>query len=185
MGSSYTSVTLVGTKLDQVREVAIGPAYLAESDGVVVVFSEADDSGNLSGPSLSGALGCVALTTTVFDDDVLMISVHTRGEPVGELGIPDPMAMFGDVDLGGGEAPFEDGTALDAAALVAAVGRGDVAQVQTAFAKEYVFASERHQDVVAALGLPSAAVAWGYRYLTEDREHYTGPALIAVGGAPD
>lgn len=195
MGSFYSNVTLLGTKLDDVRAVSPRPAFLfADADAVaVVVFAEVDDEGApRSGEALSAALGCIAVSVGVHDDDILFFEVHNKGESTASGAVPDPAAYFGfdadllaDLDpamLEGLEPPTSSNTGgpPDAVALVAAVGRGDVEAVREAFEHDFVFATERHEALVSALGLPRGAVGWGYRYLSRDDTGYAGPSLVRV-----
>src|SRR6185369_2901482 len=121
----------------------------------------------------------VAFSATVHDDDILMMEVHVRGELVASRSIPDPEEYFG---FGGGELDADPTSRVDGASLVAALGRGDGPALQAAFDADFLFASERHAAVVDALGLPDAAVGWGYRYLTQDGDAYQGPPLERAGG---
>ena len=70
--------------------------------------------------------------------------------------------------------------APDPAALVAAVGRGDVAAVAAALDVDFVFAEERHAALLGALGLPTGVAGWGYRYLRQDSAEYDGPQLHTI-----
>ena len=47
---------------------------------------------------------------------------------------------------------------------------------------DYVFASQRHEALLAALGLPTFPASWGRRHLLEDGDGYEGPPLTASGG---
>jgi len=82
--------------------------------------------------------------------------------------------MMGDA---GGEAPEPADASATAAALVAAVGRGDAAAVEHALLADNIFASESHHGVFAALGLPTIGVGWGHRYLEQDRELFDAVPL--------
>jgi len=195
VGSFYGNVTLLGATLDDVRAVSPRPAFLlADADAdAVVVFAEADDEGApRSGEALSAALGCIAVSVGVHDDDILFFEVHDTGESIVSGAVPDPAAYFGfdadmlaDLDpsmLDGLEPPQSSNTGgpPDAAALVAAIGRGDVDAVSAAFEQEFIFATERHDALASALGLPRGAVGWGYRYLSRDDTGYAGPSLVRL-----
>jgi hypothetical protein len=193
VGSFYGNVTLLGANLDDVQAASPRPAFLFADGDAVVVFAEVDDEGALrSGADLSAALDCVAVGIGVHDDDILFFEVHDRGEPAHSGCVPDPAAYFGldadmlaDLDpslIEGMEVPgsADTGSPPDAAALVGAVGRGDVEAVRDALERDFVFATERHQALALALALPSGAVGWGYRYLSKDDTGYSGPTLVRI-----
>lgn len=178
MGSFYTHVTLFDTDLDAASGAIPGPAFAGTLDDLVLVFAEADDQGEpVTGPALSSALGCVALTVSVHDDDLLAYVVHRAGEVVTTGVVPDPEDVFGP------EAGV-DAFPPDPAALIAALGRGDEDAVRSALDREYVFASDQHRDLCTALGLPTAPVGWGYRYLCQEPDAFDGPPLTRLGPDP-
>ncbi len=193
VGSFYRNVTLLGTDIDTVREVAPRPAFLTTDDDDVVVFAESDEAGaDHSGARLSAMLDCIAISVGIHDDDIFFFDVHDRGDSVISGAVPDLSAYF-DVDpevsaephasAGRGHEPsaVPDADAPpDAITLVGAVGRGDVDAVRAALQGDFLFATERHEATAIALGLPRGAVGWGYRYLSADATGYTGPALIRI-----
>lgn len=193
MGSFYCNVTLLGADLDEVRAIAPSPAFLVSDGGAVVVFAEVDDEGApQSGQRLSSALNCVAVSIGVHDDDILMVEIHDRGSSLISGAVPDPAEYFG-VDLetfaemepagsadGAAMAASGSGGTVDAEAIVRALGRGDTGAVRAALGDDFVFATERHEVLAKALGLPLVAVGWGYRYLAGDSGSYEGPALTKV-----
>lgn len=193
MGNSYCNVTLLGTNVDDVRSVAPRSAFVTSQHDAVVLFAEADDEGtSRSGERLSAVLGCVAVSVTVHDDDIFVFEVHDRGRSVVSFAVPDPAEFFGFepemltdfdpelLDEIGGLSP-SDGAGVPAPdAIVAAVQRGDVDAVGAALAEDVVFATQRHAAMAEALGLPLAAVGWGYRYLSRDAQSYTGPPLTRL-----
>ncbi len=191
VGNFYGNVTLLGAELDAVQAVSPRPAFLLVDGDSVVVFAEADDDGApRSGQELSAALGCVAVSVAVHDDDIFFFEVHDKGESALSGAVPDPSAYFGfdaamhaDLDpsmIEGLEipGPTDSTNSPDAAALVVAVGRGDVEAVRDALERDFVFATERHEAITSALGLPRGAVGWGFRYLSSDDSGYTGPTLL-------
>jgi len=193
VGSSYGNVTLLGTNLDAVRAASPRPAFAFAEGDTVVVFAQEDDSETpRSGAGLSAELDCIAFSAGIHDDDIFVFEVHDRGRSVTGGALPDPADHFGldaemlaDIDqsmlegldtatLSGGGGP------PDPNSLVEALGRGDVDAVRAAFEADFAFASERHEAIVAALGLPRGAVGWGYRYLSKDREGFSGPPLSTL-----
>jgi len=173
MGSFYGNVTLLDTDLDAVAATIDRSAFAAADLGAVVVFLESDDEGTpppSAGP-LSAALGRVAVAVMVHDDDLLFVEVHHDGDLIFTGAIPDPSLVFDDGDPG---EPF------DPAAVVGALGRGDVARVAAIATADHVFASDCHQQLFEALGLPTLGVGWGYRYLVADPDGYDGPELTRL-----
>lgn len=172
MGSFYVQVMVLDVPLEQIRPHVAGPAFLASSGPAVFVFAESDDEGDSSAEALTSSLACRALTVGVHDSDVLSYDVHDGGQRVAGGVVPDPAEYFG------GEAD-EAYEAPDAAALVRALGRGDVTAVAAALSSEFVFAEERHAALLEALDLPGIG-SWGYRYLDDDPASYDGPQLHRV-----
>jgi hypothetical protein len=178
MGSTYCSVTLIGDDLSRLEEVVEGRAFVAVVGDVSVVYAEGDDDVATSGEALSRVLACSAFSVSVQDSDMLMYSVHERGEKIMECMTPD----FSDQLLEmGGDLGFDPlAHRPNPAALVTALGRGNVDSVEQALQDDFVFAEERHAALVAALGLPEGSAGWGYRYLAGDMADYEGPALVAI-----
>jgi hypothetical protein len=163
MGNTSANVTVVGTDGPAVVEALAGaPAHVADAgDGCVVVFAEADEldgfSAGTTARMLSAALHVPALEVAVFDDDLLQYQLLVDGEVVDAAAIPDgiaeAMADGDDIPVG------------DPQRLVAALGRGNAADVARVLADEPVFVSHLHADLATALGLPPWAAAHGWAYL--------------------
>ena len=193
VGSFYGNVTLLGTTFDAVGAAAPRPAFAFAEGDAVVLFAEEDDSeAPRSAARLSAEVGCIAFSVGIHDDDIFLFEVHDRGRSVTGGAVPDPADYFGidpemlaDIDestLDGMDAaaPSALSGPPDPVSLVRALGRGDVEAVRAALEGAFVFASERHEAVVAALGLPGGAVGWGYRYLSNDGDGYAGPPLSTL-----
>lgn len=172
MGSFYTNVTVVGVSVDEVSElgIGVGPAFAISVGDDVVVFAAADDEGSaVSAPVLARLLDRLVIAASVFDDDLLHLEVWRSAGLLGSITAPDPSEVFGeDVEM------FEDladeeaggyGPSLSPGQLVDALGRGDAARVDEVLGRSYVFATERHLDLLDALELPLIAAGTGYRYL--------------------
>ncbi len=182
MGSTYANVTVVGADVEAVAAVLAGSgALLAAEGGDVVVYSPLDQRERMAtgatAAELSAALGCPAVDAFVFDDDLCLVQVAVGGEvvevvaaPAGALAIAEDMGM---PPVPGSDRP----AAAQAAAVVAAVGRGDVDALARALGSDAVFAADAHAEVNDALGLPACAVGWGHRYVTSEPDAYPGPAL--------
>jgi len=179
MGSFYVNVTVLDVGLDAVRTAAPRPSFVGAAGTDPIVYAAADDAGApVVGAALTDALGCTGISVGVHDDDILFWEVHRAGETIVSGAVPDPaevfglgdgemaemMEMMGDMpDAGAAEEP--EGSGDLAADLVAALGRGDVQALGDALAADHTFATDRHVAFVDALGLPRAAVGWGYRYI--------------------
>jgi hypothetical protein len=184
MGSTYANVTVVGAGIDEVRAALDGTgAHLAASGADVVVFSPHDEGEGLGGGvtalRLSQALDVPVVDAVVFDDDFLKLQVLRRGEVVAFAVAPPTGAeimgeMTGD-DIGSGLTSAEE-----AAALIAAVGRGDEERLFDALEANNVFASESHHGVFKALGLPTLGVGWGHRYVEQDRALFDAVPLVTA-----
>jgi hypothetical protein len=168
MGSFYTNVTLRHGDRDEVVSVLEGEGRTAfvspVRSGCCVVFdaeTEAQDAAVLErlGQHLSRRLRCAALAVLIHDDDLLYYALHESGRLTDEYSSrPD---LFD-----GGEGPPEGGVARALAAAFEARARtGDVERIL--HHAEYALETERHAELVEALGLPDAAIGSGYRYITE------------------
>ena len=173
MGNFYTNYTLRGPTQQAVatalaaRSAVVTPAQ----NGCVVAFDEISDnqdqavSGELAS-RLSRELNCPVLAVLNHDDDILWYQLHVDGNLLDEYdsspGYFDPSAEPS-APVGG-----------DAQQLCAAFGGSDVAGVQRVLSKSsidddgYVFAFERHADLVRTLGLPQFAVGTAYASFERD-----------------
>jgi hypothetical protein len=204
MGSTYFNVTVVGATADEVVAALGDDAALvaAERDGAVTVFP-ADEMNPAVAQRLSAALSVPVVGAMVVDDDILHVLTWVGGAAADEICVPDPaqvfgpemadmaaqaaaeMAEFGDLaDMGIDPAAMGAvpgaGPGHDAPRLVDLLGRGDAAAVVRALAKDQTFASDRHHELAAALGLPTAVAGWGYGYLTRHGDEFTGGPLTEV-----
>lgn len=187
MGSFYANVTVVGAGLDAVKGVLAGSgAHLAEVDDDVVVFSPGHDEplgGDELAIRLATALGVPVVDVAVFDSDFAII--HVIG-PDGALAAGATAPPNGAEIMGEMGAPPEQipgagvPTAETAAALVAAVGRGDAAKVKHALEADNVFADESHHAIFEALDLPTVGVGWGHRTIELDRPLFDAVPLVTA-----
>jgi hypothetical protein len=188
MGSFYTNITLRTTQQNRVVDTLSAggrTAFVSQpQNGCIVVYdsdTEDQDIDSLRelGDSLSVKLGCVALAVLIHDDDLLLYTLHESGKVVDEYA----SASFDETDA----AP-EGG---DSARLCRAFGASDATRVETILRTDraggsgggYVFETERHEDLVNALGLPLFAVATGFHYLDEGElpEGATPGTFVSVG----
>jgi hypothetical protein len=202
MGSSYANLTVVGATTAAVIGALSGqPALVTQPRrGAVGVFPADEENGwPVLGQHLSKALRTAVVGALVFDDDVLTALTWIDGELVDDLCVPDPVEVFGpEAALAAAEiAEFGDLAEIgidagamglgaagspghDARRLVERLGQGDAAEVRRVVEATYVFASERHADLAAALGLPDGFVGWGHRYLTLQGDDFAGGPLISA-----
>jgi hypothetical protein len=167
MGSFYTNYTLKGPSQQAVvgkltsRKAVVTP----EHEGCVVVFDEQSDDQDQEviadlASQLSSELQCPVLAMLNHDDDILWYRLYENGELSDEYdsspGYFDPEAEPS-APAGG-----------DAQRLCRAFGADDQAAVEAVLRKSdddddgYVFALERHADLVRALGIPAWAVGTAY-----------------------
>ena len=183
MGSFYANLLVIGADIDDVVRAVSGRAYLASDGDVVAVYGNDHDPSGSSLPAvLSAALSAVTVSVVVYDSDLFSVEIHADGKLVVSGITPDPAEYFG----GDGDENDDDAEGPpDPAAVVAAVGRGDVSAVAAALAADFVFAEERHAAFLEALALPTSSVGWGYGYLSRQvngDDGYSGPPVREVGG---
>jgi hypothetical protein len=184
MGSFYTNVTVRHGAVEavvQALEALPRTAFVRQPvNGCCVVFdraTEEQDTAELERlvRALSKRLACAVLGVLIHDDDLLYYVLFESGRKTDEY-----ISRPGYFD--GGDRPPEGGAARAlAAAFDAHGGAGEVERVLHRAA--YRVETERHADLVAALGLPEAAVGTGYRYILEGElpPHTPPEELRAVG----
>jgi hypothetical protein len=187
MGNFYANVTVVGAGLEAVKGALAGTgAHLAAVGDDVVVFSAGHEEplgGDELAVRLATALAVPVVDVAVFDSDFAVI--HVVGAD-GQLAAaatapPNGAEIMGEMSGDPSAVPGAGvSTAETAAALVAAVGRGDAAKVKHALEADNVFADESHHGVFAALDLPTIGVGWGHRYLEQDRELFDAVPLVTA-----
>jgi upstream activation factor subunit UAF30 len=168
MGSFYTNVTLRHGAVDEVvraLEAAGRSAFVSPAvNGCCVVFdaaAEEQDAAELERlvKPLSKRLRCAAWAVLIHDDDLLYYVLFESGRMTDEYSSrPDYFE--------GGTRPPEGGAARALAAAFDAHARaGDVERIL--HRGEYGSETERHAELVEALGLPEAAIGSGYDYISE------------------
>jgi hypothetical protein len=201
MGSSYANLTVVGATTDAVIGALSGQEALVTQapGGMVGVFPADEENGwPLLGQHLSAALRTAVIGALVFDDDILNMLTWVDGELVDDLCVPDPVehfgpeaaamaeiAEFGDlaelgIDAGAMGLGPSTSAGHDARRLVELLRQGDAAEVRRVVEGEYAFASDRHAELAAALGLPTEFAGWGHRYLSLNGDDFPGGPLIAA-----
>jgi hypothetical protein len=167
MGNFYTNYTLRGPDQQEVARALAGRTAIVtpERNGCVVVFDEESDDQDQErivalAAHLSLQFRCPVLAIVNHDDDILWHQLYESGTLADEYdsspGYFDPHAQPS-APAGG-----------DAKRLAAAFGARDVAELEAVLRKSsydddgYVFAMERHGDLVRVLGLPEFAVGTAY-----------------------
>jgi len=192
MGSFYTNVTLRTTDSVSVRHELTkrrATAYVSrlDADALVVFERDSEDQDPVVlrklSAALSSALSCAALAVTNHDDSVLLYALFQNGKLVDEYNsAPD---YFDEGDKGKGRGG-------DATLLTATLGvPGEASRIREILALEggtedgVVFETDRHEQLVDALGLPHSAIATGYNYLEESEypEGYDATDFERVGDA--
>ena len=154
MGSFYTNVTLARPAAAAVAELtALGrDAYVADAGEACVVYDrqcEEQDTQVLSALAehLATRLDTRALAVLNHDDDVLWFQLYAGANLVAEYA-------------------NRGGPRTDVPALCRTLGRvGDVVAVWLLLRLPFLFQVWRHQRLVRRLGLPEAAVGFGFTYI--------------------
>jgi hypothetical protein len=195
MGSFYVNYTLRGsTQAAVAAELAGRTAIVSpEKNGCVVVFDEESDDQNGEiiaeiATRLSGNLRCSVLSVLNHDDDVLQYWLHSNGELVDDYdSTPAYFEQAGDEDADDAKISTSDPRGGNADLLCQLFDANTVKKVEIILRKPslggdagYVFAIERHQDLVDALGIPSFAVGGSYKLVADgdDPEELNKEALL-------
>ena len=182
MGQSYTNYTLRGVSQDAVVAALKGRKALVSpvSKGCVMVGEQESDNqdqeeiGKLAA-HLSANLHCTVLALLVHDDDILWYELYENGT-LGDRYNSTP----GYFDFSG-ESTDLPPAGGNAEKLCASFASGDPAAVERIlrepFGGKYVFAGDRHDDLIRELNLPSfarpccyAGIAEGYLEEFDDLE---------------
>lgn len=190
MGSFYTNVTVRLTDEQAIRQHLASKgrrAFVSRAEGTaLVVFdrdSEDQDYAVLCdlAADLSSKFKCVALAVMNHDDDVLLYTLYQRGHAIDAYN--SAPAYFD-------EGQSADDRGGDAGRLAEAFNVPDQApQIGAVLALEagaddgVVFETDRHAQLVQALGSPKCAVGTGYNYLDaqEYPEDYAPEDFTHVG----
>jgi hypothetical protein len=173
MGNFYTNYTLRGPSQQTVAAALAGRSAIVTpaQDGCVVVFDEASDEQDSAvitelASRLSRDLRCPVLAVLNHDDDVFWYQLYLGGELADEYdsspGYFDPSAEPS-APAGG-----------SAERLCQTFGADDCAAVEAILRKSsyddggYVFAFQRHADLVRVLRIPDWAVGTAYASFERD-----------------
>jgi hypothetical protein len=167
MGAFYTSHTVFGVDHDRIVEAMKGrKAALSQTvNGVTVVWdaeSESQDDKVIKAAAqhLSSTLAAPVLAVLNHDSDILMYWLYSaQGELVDEYNSCPGYFEGEDTPPSGG----------DAALLIRTFAPVQPPEVIERILRdrEYVFADDRHAELVASMGLPEFAARTGYGYVTQ------------------
>lgn len=173
MGNFYINHTVRSTDLAAVRGMLKGrsAAITPVDRGCIVVFDESSEQGGPQAAQavaaqLSAATNAPVLTALVLGDDVLMLFLCARGRLLDSY-CSHPEAMDESESPEEGEPAWSG----DARKLCEAFGVDAPDRVENILRRSrgdddsYTFETDRHRDLVNALGLSSFAVGYGYDYL--------------------
>ena len=164
MGNFYVNYTLRGPSQEAAANALTGRNAIVTpvKDGCVVVFDEQSDEQDTEviadlAKHLSRECNCPVWAVLNHDDDVFWYQLHVVGELVDEY---DSSPGYFDATE---PSPPKGG---DAQKLCSAFGASKVAEVdrvlRTPVIGGYLFAIQRHDDLVNLLGIPSFGVGSGY-----------------------
>lgn len=173
MGNFYTNITLRGSNQDSIVEFLTQQkrrAFVSPTVGeCTVVYDEECESQDTRileelAANLSRQFNCPALAVLNHDDDILWYRLFDAGQPLDEYN-SSPDYFDGDED----ESPLPKGGDVRrlCRAFKAEQSVTEVERVLRAVDEDYVFSSERHEDLFKALGIPTFSVGCGYNYLQE------------------
>jgi hypothetical protein len=169
-GNYYTNVTVKDATQAQVvaaikklgKTAYVSPAY----QGCVVVYEKASDDQDIGlltslAAALSSTLERPTVAVVVHADDQLMLWVYNKGERLDEYN-----SWPGYFDWPKKVRKPSGGKSTEICAVLGA--KGAEMEVEKILRKtNYVFETERHEQLVRALKLPEAAAGTGYRYLEQ------------------
>ncbi len=172
MGNFYTNITLKGPQQEQVleylsslkRSASVSPTI----NGLTVVLDEQCESQDITlleslSADLSSKFDCPALAVLNHDDDILIYRFYKCGKLLDSYdSCPD---YFSATDTPAGP------TGGDAGILCAEFApKKPESVLENILRKAYVFAIDRHNDLVQSLGLSDFAIGLGFTYLSDMTE---------------
>jgi hypothetical protein len=176
MGNFYTNYTLRGPDQQAVATVLAGRSAIVtpSQDGCVVVFDEESDGQHDEVISelasrLSGRFNCPLLAVLNHDDDILWYQLYLSGELVDEYNSVPGYFETEDEDVAMAGPAGGDARKLCAAFGVTAgvpAVENILREGSAATGGDYTFEVERHNDLVAALGISSFGVGASFRAIS-------------------
>ena len=167
MGAFYTSHTLRGPSQHEVLAwFADRPAFVSKTERSYTTILDAacelqsgEELADL-GMRLSAHFKCPVLAVLNHDDDILYFELYENGEKTDEYN-SSPAYFSEEVDAS--NEPI-GGNATRLAAVFEANDATSIEGILRKSGGDYVFQTDRHRDLAAALGLPAFAVGIGYTY---------------------
>jgi hypothetical protein len=167
VGAFYTNLTLRGPSAERVVEAIGGRrAFVSRTEGpCTVVLDQACESQNTEilsdlASQLSTRLSCPVFAVLIHDDDVLYFELWNKGRRLDQYN--SCPGYFDDVPDG------DQPSGGDAAVLAKSFEVADATTIESILRRggkdKFVVESERHQELVDALGIPDFAVGVGYNY---------------------
>jgi hypothetical protein len=175
MGNFYTNVTLHGSDQNSIAEYLTQQnrtAYVSPTvNNCTVVYDEqceAQDTDILEelASDLSKRFGCPALAVLNHDDDILWYKLFEAGRLTDEY---DSCPDYFDAEAEELSMPKGGDAQKLCSVFGSAQNAAEVERVLRAPNPDaYVFAVERHEELVKALGIPTFSVGCGYNYIEQD-----------------
>jgi hypothetical protein len=172
MGNFYTNYVLRAPTSEAVaKTLRERSAIVVSAKGYVAVFDEESDNQDIEviselATQLSGNLKCAVLAVLNHDDDILCYWLYDGGRLVDEY---DSAPGYFDANV-----ESDEPSGGDASRLCAAFEKSNVEQVERMLRGDFfVFAFERHQGLLEALGLPEFLAGTSYSSL----QHYLPEGL--------
>ena len=170
MGNFYTNITLRGPSQEQLVETLTRlrkRTYVSPSiNGFTVICEQQCDTQKINiihslATSLSARFKCPALAILNHDDDVLWYGLYDQGQAVDEY---DSTPGY----FEGRSSRPEGGNADKLCELMGSQNTAKVASIlrkSSGGLRGYLFAAQRHEDLMRALGMPTFSVGLGYEYI--------------------
>jgi hypothetical protein len=170
MGSFYTNLTLRSPEQARVRHFLNGrQSYVSniESPYSIVLDQECDTQNTEAMTELGRALSlefkCPVLALLIHDDDILVYFLCEHGNVIDEYNsFP---GYFGDAVPDGDQPAGGDAKQLARAFNVLDSQSIEVV-LRTPHGDDYLFETDRHRDLVRALGIPEIAIGVGFNYFS-------------------
>jgi hypothetical protein len=184
MGNFYVTFTARGNHQQRIADILRGArrrAFVLPPDSGFTVFTEEDSDlqslGDIDtlGKKISAQVPAPVLAVLNHDDDVLRYWLFIDGAQVDTYDSAPGYFEDGPSDPAGGNAQrlADFAGKPEAAPDVESVLRGS----------NFVFAFERHLELLTLLGLPHSAVGYGFRTLAENEipENIPPESILRVG----
>jgi hypothetical protein len=184
MGSFYVNFSVKASDPRRVADILLNARRTAfvtpAKNGYVVVYDEEADSQAEEpilevGAALSRELDTAVLAVLNHDDDILCYWLFEGGHVRDKYNSrPNYFGMEEEEDSGQGG---------DAQVLCSVLGAGAAPPTVNAILRDdFVFATEQHQMLAEALGLPAGSAGYGYRYVSNgELDDEIEGSLIRVG----